>query len=118
MGLVRGTATSAIFHALTISGPTLPALKAAYIAEVSRFPSEMAQNFWLATFAFAVCFTVTVVLSLATQRDKSNDQLKGLVYSLTPHSTDDAGRPLYARPWVFGVVVLICAAVVLNYIFW
>jgi solute:Na+ symporter, SSS family len=116
VGLVSGTATSAIFHALTTSGTNVAGVKGAYIYEVFRFPSEMAQNFWLASFAFGVCFLVTVGLSLATQRDKTNEQLKGLVYSLTPHLTDDAGRAWYARPWVFGVVVL-AGAIVLNIIF-
>ena len=48
------------------------------------FPSEMAQNFWLAAFAFTCCFTLTLVISLATARTKSDAELKGLVYSLTP----------------------------------
>jgi len=44
----------------------------------------MAQNFWTATIAWTVCFVVTILLSYATKRNKSDDELKGLVYSLTP----------------------------------
>jgi SSS family solute:Na+ symporter len=116
-GLVSGTATSAIFHSLTISGANNAGAKGAWIAELYRFPSEMAQNFWLASFAFIVCFLVTVVLSIVTRRVKTDEELKGLVYSLTPHATDESALAWYARPWVFGVVVLI-GAIVLNYIFW
>ena len=48
----------------------------------------MAQNFWLAAFAFTVCFTLTLVISLATSRTKTDEELKGLVYSLTPKIVD------------------------------
>ncbi len=44
----------------------------------------MAQNFWLASFAFTCCFMLTLVISLATSRTKSDAELTGLVYSLTP----------------------------------
>jgi solute:Na+ symporter, SSS family len=117
VGLVSGTATSALFHAVTNSGMNVAGAKGSYICELYRFPSEMAQNFWLASFAFGVCFLVTVVLSLATRRDKSDEQLNGLVYSQTPHAVDESDLAWYARPWLFGVVVLV-AAVVLNYLFW
>ena len=48
------------------------------------FNSTMAQNFWLASFAFVVCFLLTAGISLATARTKTDEELKGLVYSLTP----------------------------------
>jgi SSS family solute:Na+ symporter len=76
----------------------------------------MAQNFWLAAFAFVVCFTLTVVISLATARTKSDADLKGLVYSLTPKIVD-ANQPWYLRPAIAGTVLLI-VCVILNYIFW
>ena len=65
----------------------------------SEFPSEMAQNFWLASFAFTVCFMLTLVISLATRRTKSDEQLKGLVYSLTPKIVDH-NQPVWQRPAV------------------
>ena len=49
----------------------------------------MAQNFWLASFAFGSCFIFTAWISLATARTKSDEELKGLVYSLTPKIKDD-----------------------------
>jgi SSS family solute:Na+ symporter len=80
------------------------------------FPSEMAQNFWLASFAFIVCFSLTVMISLATSRTKSDAELKGLVYSLTPKIVDH-NIPAYQKPAVVGVVLLI-VCVILNIIFW
>ncbi len=61
------------------------------------FPSEMAQNFWLAAFAFVVCFTLTLVISLATARTKTDAELKGLVYSLTPKIVDN-NQPCVSAP--------------------
>jgi SSS family solute:Na+ symporter len=76
----------------------------------------MAQNFWLATVAFLVCFTLTAVISLATKRTKTDEELKGLVYSLTPKIVDH-NQPVWQRPAVVGIVLLICC-VILNVIFW
>jgi SSS family solute:Na+ symporter len=76
----------------------------------------MAQNFWLAAVAFIVCFTFTLVISLATARTKSDTDLKGLVYSLTPKIKND-NQPVWQRPAVVGIVLLI-VCVILNFIFW
>jgi SSS family solute:Na+ symporter len=115
-GLFGGIAGSAVFHALTIAAGNAPGLKGGYIHVVQEFPSEMAQNFWLASFAFAVCFILTLVISLATARTKSDAELKGLVYSLTPKIKDE-NQPWYQRPAIVGTV-LIVACVILNIIFW
>ena len=56
------------------------------------------------------------MISLATQRTKSDEELKGLVYSLTP-KTVDHDQPVWQRPAVVGIVLLICC-VILNIIFW
>jgi SSS family solute:Na+ symporter len=123
LGLFGGIAGSTIFHALTTVGSNLDStghvvngLKGGYLHVVQIFPSEMAQNFWLAAFAFIVCFTLTVVISLATARTKTDAELKGLVYSLTPKIVDN-NQPWYLRPAIVGVVLLI-ACVILNLIFW
>ena len=91
-------------------------MKGGYLAVVSKFPSEMAQNFWLAAFAFIACFTFTLVISLATKSQKTDAELKGLVYSLTPKIVDN-NIPVYQRPAVVGIVLLI-VCVILNVIFW
>ena len=131
LGLLGGTATSALFHALTTAtdnldaaGHVLKGLKGGYLWSLSghavpsglQFPSTMAQNFWLASFAFIACFVLTLVISLATKRTKSDAELKGLVYSLTPRLKDNEQHFLL-RPAVLGIILLICC-VILNIIFW
>ena len=115
-GLLGGTGTSALFHALTLAAGNAPGIKGGYLGVVATFPSEMAQNFWLASFAFLVCFFLTVGISLATKRTKTDEELKGLVYSMTPRLADDE-KHWILRPAVFGSILLACV-VVLNVIFW
>ena len=123
LGLFGGIATSAIFHALTTvptnldaAGHVVNGMKGGYLHVASVFPSEMAQNFWLASFAFISCLTLTLVISLATRRTKTDEELKGLVYSLTP-KIKDTEQHFLLRPAVLGVILLICC-VILNFIFW
>ena len=116
LGLLGGIGSSAMFHALTIAEGNVPGLKGGYVHVLHEFPSEMAQNFWLASFAFTACFVLTLVISLATSRTKSDEQLKGLVYSLTPKIVDH-DVPVWQRPAVVGTVLL-AACVILNFIFW
>jgi len=123
LGLFGGIGGSAIFHAFTTTTSNLDAtdhvinrMKGGYLGVVQTFPSEMAQNFWLASFAFIVCFVLTLVISLATSRTKTDEELKGLVYSLTPKIKDE-GAAWYLRPAVVGTILLICC-VILNIIFW
>jgi solute:Na+ symporter, SSS family len=78
------------------------------------YPSEMAQNFWTAIFAFAACFVVTFVVSLFT-KPREESELVGLVYSLTERPKDSA-RAWYSRPATLGIVVL-AMAIALNIIF-
>ena len=116
LGLFGGIGSSALFHALTIAQGNAPGIKGGYLKVVSTFPSEMAQNFWLAAFAFIACFTLTLVISLATRSQKTDADLKGLVYSLTPKIVDN-NLPVYQKPAVVGVVLLI-VCVILNFLFW
>ena len=53
--------------------------------------------------------------ALATARTKSDADLKGLVYSLTPKLKDEE-KSWFMRPAVLGTILLICC-VVLNVIF-
>jgi SSS family solute:Na+ symporter len=123
LGLFGGIAGSTVFHALTTTtsnldaaGHVLNPMKGGYLGALIHFPSEMAQNFWLASFAFTCCFVLTLVISLATSRTKSDEELKGLVYSLTPKIKSD-NLPVYLQPGVVGVVLLIACAI-LNLIVW
>jgi len=115
LGLFGGIGGSALFHSLTIAAGNTPGVKGGYLGVKQIFPSEMAQNFWLASFAFIVCFTLTFVISLATARTKTDEELKGLVYSLTPKVKVEE-KEWYLRPAVVGTILLLCC-VVLNVIF-
>jgi SSS family solute:Na+ symporter len=94
----------------------LPGVKGGYLGKLAEFPSDMAQNFWLAAFAFTVCLVLTGAISLVTARTKSDEELKGLVYSLTPKLKDEEQHFLL-RPAVLGLILL-GACVVLNLMFW
>jgi len=75
----------------------------------------MAQNFWGAIWAWTVCFAVTILVSLVTA-PKRPDDLKGLVFGLTPKPSDDR-LAWYQRPAILGALVLLGTAA-LNLIFW
>jgi solute:Na+ symporter, SSS family len=115
LGLFGGIGASALFHSMTIAAGNTPGVKGGYLGVHATFPSEMAQNFWLASFAFLVCFTLTLVISLLTARTKTDEDLKGLVYSLTPKVIVEE-KEWYLRPAVVGVLLLACC-VILNIIF-
>ena len=59
----------------------------------------MAQNFWLASLCLHWLFRLTLVISLATQRTKTDEELKGLVYSLTPKIVDHNQPSGSGPPW-------------------
>ena len=117
-GLLLGTAGAAAFHGLSLAAGNTAGIKGGWLVAHAPYVyrSEMAQNFWMAIVAFVVCFAATIVISLATSRDKSDDQLRGLVYSLTPKPSEE-GEPWYVRPAVVGSIVL-AVCVLLNWYFW
>jgi SSS family solute:Na+ symporter len=116
-GLLTGTVAAAVHHGLVLPHGALPGLKGGFLGAVLHtYPSEMAQNFWTAIFAWSACFVATIVISLLTRANKSDDDLRGLVYALTPRLTDRE-MPWYKRPATLGVVVL-GLTLVLNLIFW
>ncbi len=115
LGLVSGTLAAAIHHGMTLPEGAIAGFKGGWFGAWHTYPSEMAQNFWTAIFAWTTCFVVTVVVSLATKPRKESE-LVGLVYSLTEKPKDDGGA-WYTRPATLGVIVLL-ACVVLNIIFW
>ena len=118
-GLVLGTAAAALHHGLTIPIGAASLVKGGWLgAVVHVYPSEMAQNFWTAIWAWSTCFAATILLSLATASRKTDIELRGLVWSLTPHEDKgEVGVPFWKRVAPFGALVLLLT-VVLNVIFW
>jgi solute:Na+ symporter, SSS family len=104
-GLLGGTLSAALFHGSSLPAGATPGLKGAWIAPDFVFRSEMGQNFYVAIVAWSTCFVLTVLISLVTRRTKSDAQLQGLVYSLTPR-TSAADEPWYRRPVAIGTIVL------------
>ncbi|MGN6392234.1 MAG: sodium:solute symporter family protein [Gemmatimonadales bacterium] len=115
VGLLAGTLAAAVHHGLTLPAGVSAGVKGGYLGVWHRYPSELAQTFWTAIVAWVTCFVVTIAVSAAT-RPRPADELRGLVYSLTPRPSD-AALPLRSRPWVLGVVVLLLT-VMLNLIFY
>jgi SSS family solute:Na+ symporter len=103
-GLLSGTIAAALVHGLTIAEG-----KGGWLGEVHTFPSTMAQNFWIAIFAWTTCFVVTVVVSMATRPRPEND-LEGLVYGLTKIKHDE-GVSWYLRPAPVAVAVGVLALI-------
>lgn len=115
IGLLSGTIAAAIHHGITLPHGATAGIKGGWFAVTHIYPSEMAQNFWTAIFAWTTCFVVTIAVSLITKA-RPEAELSGLVYSLTERPKDDR-LPWYKRPAVLGVIVL-AAALALNIIFW
>ena len=109
-GLLAGTGAAALTHGLTVAEQ-----KGGWLATWHEFPSTMAQNFWIAIFAWSACFVVTILVSLAT-RPRPESELRGLVFGLT-EMPKDSGMPWFKRPaplaWVVGII-----AILLNIWFW
>jgi SSS family solute:Na+ symporter len=113
-GLLGGTMAAAFHHALTLPQGGVPGVKGGWIATIHVYPSEMAQNFWTAIYAWTTCFVITIVVSLLT-RSYEEKELVGLVYSLTERPAQQ-GLHWYQRPVVLAVVVLTVTAL-LNIVF-
>jgi SSS family solute:Na+ symporter len=109
LGLLSGTTAAALTHGLTVAEG-----KGGWIANLHDFPSQMAQNFWIAIFAWTTCFLVTIAVSLVTAAPPES-QLHGLVYGFTDLPSEEGVR-WYLRPAPLAIVVAV-ALVFLNLIF-
>jgi SSS family solute:Na+ symporter len=116
VGLLAGTAAAAVHHGLSLPAGAEVGIKGGWLSVLHPYPSEMAQNFWTAIWAFCACFVVTVGVSLVTKQRKSDRELAGLVYALTPKLKEE-GVAWYKRPAILGAAVL-TLALVLNIVFW
>jgi SSS family solute:Na+ symporter len=108
-GLVAGTLGAAFTHGLTVAEG-----KGGWIAELYEIKSGMGQAFIVAAISWIVNFFTTIMVSLFT-KPKTDEELKGLVYSLTE-------KPKYHQEkWYLRVVplsiILIVVTVLLNIIF-
>ena len=107
-GLLAGTGAAALTHGLTVAEG-----KGGWITPVHQFPSTMAQNFWIAIFAWSACFAVTIAISLVTA-PKPERALSDLVYGLTELKHEEARW--FERPGTLAVAVGILL-IILNLLF-
>lgn len=113
-GLIAGTLGALFHHGLTLPIDAAPGLHGGWIAVLHRYPSDMAQNFWTAIFAFFINLVVTVAVSLVTT-PRPEPELVGLVYSLTPKPVE-THLTWYQKPATLGIAVL-GMLVILNLVF-
>ena len=85
-----------------------------WISIVHHYPSDMAQNFWTAIFAFSVNLVVTIAVSLVT-KPRAEPELVGLVYSLTPKPVEHH-LEWYQKPATLAIAVFVML-IVLNLVF-
>jgi len=116
VGLLAGTGAAALHHGLTLPTGAVAGIKGGWLGLVHQYPSEMAQNFWTAIWAWSACFVLTIVVSLLTASKKSDKDLEGLVYALTKHDRE-THLAWWKRPEGLGAAVLVLV-VILNVIFW
>jgi SSS family solute:Na+ symporter len=114
-GLVAGTLGALCHHGLTLPADATVGIHGGWLGVVLHtYPSDMAQNFWTAIFAFTINCLVTVTISLATA-PKPEAELVGLVYSLTPKPVE-THLEWWQKPSTLAIAVLVML-VALNLVF-
>ncbi len=114
-GLVAGTLAAAVNHGLTRPEGSEMLIKGGWLGSiVHHYPSEMAQNFWTAIYAFTACLLVTIIVSVTTKQLRTNDELTGLVYVLTPRIKEE-GVPWFRKPEILAIIVGIIAIALTIY---
>jgi solute:Na+ symporter, SSS family len=117
LGLLLGFLVALAHHGLTAPEHASSLVNGGWLGTVVHtYPVEMAQNFWTAIFACATATVVTVVVSLATKRKKTDEELQGLVYAFTPRISE-ANVPWIKRTNTLALLVLIIF-VILSIMFW
>ncbi|MGP8252059.1 MAG: sodium:solute symporter family protein [Terracidiphilus sp.] len=113
-GLIAGTGAAMIHHGLTLPLEAHPGIHGGWITVLHHYPSDMAQNFYGAIWAFMTNFAIAVVVSLCT-KPRPDSELVGLVRSLTKMPTH-AHLPWWKRPEALAVGVLL-GAIAVNIFF-
>jgi SSS family solute:Na+ symporter len=108
-GLVAGTLAAAVTHGVTVAEG-----KGGWITEWYEVKSGMGQAFIVASVSWVFNFFTTILVSLVT-KPKPEEELKGLVYSLTPRQKAE-NQPWYLRAAPLGLILL-AITIILNIIF-
>lgn len=99
-GLAAGISAGILHHVLNTQ-------------DVLHYSSALAAAFYGAIVSWTTCFVITIAVSKLT-RPREDDELRGLVYSLTERPRNDVAW--YLRPSTAAVVVIV-VVVALNIIF-
>ncbi len=114
VGLLTGVLTGLFHIGLTLPAGVGVSVKGGWLGNLHTYPSEMAQNFWTAIWAFGMCLVVTIAISLVT-KPREEKELVGLVYSLTSKPVE-THMAWYQKPSALAILVL-GLLVVLNLVF-
>ena len=113
-GLLAGTGAALLHDGLSLPSGASTGLHGGWITVLHTYPSDMAQNFWTAIFAFSVNMVVTALVSMLSQ-PRPERELVGLVYSLTPRPIE-SHLTWYQKPATLAIAVLVIL-VALNLVF-
>jgi len=94
--LIAGTVAAAIHHGLSLPHGASAGIKGGWLGAVHVYPSEMAQNFWTAIFAWSTCFIATILISLLTRQKKPTRSWAGWSIPSPPRSRN--AMPAGAAP--------------------
>ncbi|HEV2215288.1 MAG TPA: sodium:solute symporter family protein [Terracidiphilus sp.] len=106
-GLISGTLAAILHHGLTLPQEAFRGIHGGWITVLHHYPSDMAQNFYGAIWAFSVNFLVTVAVSLMT-KPHPESELVGLVHSLTPKPSH-AHLQWWQKPETLAIAILLVA---------
>jgi SSS family solute:Na+ symporter len=115
-GILGGLLVALLHHGLTqpIGSDTI--FRGGWLGVVHEYPVDMAQAFWTAIFSFSTSVILTVSVSLSTRQQKTDADLTGLVYALTPRETAHAAK-WYQTPTALAAFVIFLV-LILSIIFW
>jgi solute:Na+ symporter, SSS family len=111
LGLLAGVVSSASMFILMKADPA----RWVHVFALSPLAKGLAQDMFQALWSCVICAVVTVLITLVTT-PRPEQELRGLVYSLTDVPREEHGSFLQ-RPFFWGMVALVVLAL-LQIIFW
>ena len=110
LGLLAGVLSSVIiFTLMKVDASWVP------VFTFSPLAQPLAQAMWQALWACTICVVVSVLVSLVTQ-PRPDEDLRGLVYSLTEVAHETHTNWVH-RPLIWGVIAMVIFGI-LQVIFW
>jgi len=111
LGLLAGVVSSVSMFTLMKLDPQ----RWVHVFALSPLAQGLAQDMYQALWSCVTCVVVTIVVTLIT-KPKPDEELRGLVYSLTEKAQEEHAS-WFHRPLLWGIVSLVIL-VILQIIFW